>query len=58
VYTPLIDDLRHHLGAPPKSCRNYQRQRAAQWPILYAFSPHVVNRPRDWRPGLDVIGYW
>ncbi len=58
VYTPLIDGLRHHLGAPPKSRRNYQRHRAAQWPILYAFSPHVVTRPRDWRPGLDITGYW
>jgi sterol 3beta-glucosyltransferase len=58
VYTPLIDDLRHSLGAPPLSRRNYQADRAARWPILYGFSPHVVARPRDWRPGLDVTGYW
>ncbi|MGA5462609.1 glycosyltransferase [Mycobacterium sp. NPDC050041] len=58
VYTPLIDDLRRSLGVPPRSRRAYQAQRAARWPILYGFSPHVVPRPRDWRPGLDVTGYW
>ncbi|MEV3903840.1 glycosyltransferase [Mycobacterium sp. NPDC050551] len=58
VYTPLIDDLRRSLGVPPRSRRAYQAERAARWPILYGFSPHVVPRPRDWRPGLDVTGYW
>ena len=58
VYTPLIDDLRRNLSLPPRSRRDYQRDRAAQWPILYGFSAHVVPPPRDWRPGLDVTGYW
>jgi len=58
VYTPLIDDLRHGLGLPSRSRRNCQADRAARWPILYGFSPHVVPRPRDWRPGLDVTGDW
>ena len=58
VYTPLIDDLRRSLSLPPRSRRHYQRARVAQWPILYGFSPHVVTPPRDWRPGLDVTGYW
>jgi sterol 3beta-glucosyltransferase len=58
VYTPLIDDLRHSLGLPSRSRRNYQTDRAARWPILYGFSPRVVARPRDWRRGLDVTGYW
>lgn len=58
VYTPLIDDLRRNLNLPPRSRRQYQRDRATQWPILYGFSPHVVPPPRDWRAGLDVTGYW
>ena len=58
VYTPLIEDLRHSLGLPSQSRRDYQRVRAAQWPILYGFSAHVVPRPRDWRAGLDITGYW
>lgn len=58
VYTTLIDDLRHTLGLPRRSRRAYQAHRAARWPILYGFSEHVVPRPRDWRPGLDITGYW
>ncbi len=26
--------------------------------MCHGFSPLVVVRPRDWRPGLDVTGYW
>ena len=26
--------------------------------MLYGYSPSVLPRPRDWRPGLDVVGYW
>jgi len=58
IYTPLIDDLRRSFGLPQRSRRGYQRDRAERWPIVYGFSPHVVPRPRDWRPGLDVTGYW
>jgi sterol 3beta-glucosyltransferase len=28
------------------------------WPVQHGFSPQVVPRPRDWRPGLGVCGYW
>lgn len=58
VYTPLIDTLRAHLGLAPQKRSTYQRRRAQTWPILYGFSRHVVPRPKDWRDGLDVTGYW
>lgn len=58
VYTPLIDGLRANLGLPAESRGTYQRRRAESWPVLYGFSRHVVPRPSDWRPGLDVTGYW
>ncbi len=29
-----------------------------QTPILYAFSPQVISRPRDWREGVSITGYW
>ena len=58
VYTPLINDLRAHLGLPARSRRRYQAERDARWPVLYGFSRHVVPRPKDWRPGLEVTGYW
>lgn len=58
VYTPLIDNLRRDLGLPVQSRRTYQQRRARTWPILYGYSRHVVPRPTDWRPGLEVTGYW
>jgi len=29
-----------------------------RYPTLYAFSPHVVPKPRDWRETIHVCGYW
>jgi len=26
--------------------------------VLHGFSAHVLPRPADWRPGLEVVGYW
>lgn len=26
--------------------------------MAYGYSPTVVPRPADWRPGLEVTGYW
>jgi UDP:flavonoid glycosyltransferase YjiC (YdhE family) len=26
--------------------------------VLHGFSSAVLPRPADWRPGLDVVGYW
>ncbi|MDA3630967.1 glycosyltransferase [Saccharopolyspora sp. WRP15-2] len=26
--------------------------------VLHGWSPHVLARPVDWRPGLSVAGYW
>ena len=58
VYTPLVDGLRKNLSLPAEPRDAYQRRRADTWPVLYGFSRHVVPRPSDWRPGLDVTGYW
>ena len=29
-----------------------------QTPILYAFSSHVIPRPKDWRNDVHITGYW
>jgi UDP:flavonoid glycosyltransferase YjiC (YdhE family) len=51
--------LSARLGLPPASLAALdRRQQAEHWPILHGFSPAVVPRPADWRPGLDVVGYW
>ncbi|EWM10845.1 glycosyltransferase [Kutzneria sp. 744] len=54
-----IAALRSQLGLPKVSARALRRRRTeAEWPILHGFSPTVVPRPRDWRRGLEVVGYW
>jgi UDP:flavonoid glycosyltransferase YjiC (YdhE family) len=59
VYDAPTRALRARLGLPPVSLAALdRRQRAEHWPVLHGFSPAVVARPADWRPGLDVVGYW
>ncbi|MDG4669182.1 glycosyltransferase [Mycobacterium sp. 236(2023)] len=59
TYGRVVSDFRRELGLPRTSTRALRRQRtAANWPILHGYSPLVAPRPPDWRPGLDVTGYW
>ena len=59
VYGGVIADFRRQLGLPRTSARRLRRRRtAAQWPVLHGYSPMVAPRPSDWRPGLEVTGYW
>ncbi|GAA2251639.1 MULTISPECIES: glycosyltransferase [Kitasatospora] len=47
------------LGAPHRSGRQLRRERErTRWPIWHGYSPSIVPRPADWRPGLHVAGYW
>ncbi|MFD5813514.1 glycosyltransferase [Streptomyces sp. NPDC127038] len=59
VFARTVRDLRGQFGLPrlgPAAARR-ARERSA-WPVHHGFSPLVVPRPRDWRKGLDVRGYW
>ncbi|MDH2390260.1 glycosyltransferase [Streptomyces sp. HNM0663] len=59
VFAAAVKDLRARLALPPAGPRAVRRAReACEWPVQHGFSPQVVPRPRDWRPGLDVAGYW
>lgn len=59
AYGGAIADLRAELGLPVVPARELRRRRtAAEWPVLHGYSEHVVPRPADWRPGLEVTGYW
>ncbi|MBP2366413.1 glycosyltransferase [Pseudonocardia parietis] len=52
-------ELRRELGLPRRPVRDtLARQASERWPILHGHSPAVLPRPADWRPGLDVVGYW
>ncbi|MFD0398203.1 glycosyltransferase [Kitasatospora sp. NPDC127121] len=54
LFAPAARGLRRRLGLPPLDASRARRK----YPILHGFSPAVVPRPADWRPGLDVAGYW
>ncbi|WHU47108.1 glycosyltransferase [Gordonia sp. L191] len=59
IYRGVLADLRTDLGLPRRSARSLRNARtAAQWPILHGYSPNVLPRPADWRPGLEITGYW
>ncbi|MFG2196293.1 glycosyltransferase [Streptomyces sp. NPDC048639] len=51
--------LHARLGLPRRGTAQLRRRRnGIQWPVWHGFSPAVVPRPPDWRPGLYVTGYW
>jgi UDP:flavonoid glycosyltransferase YjiC (YdhE family) len=56
---PATRRARRDLGLSPLSPHALRQQlEVACWPIAYGYSPAIVPRPRDWRPGLEVTGYW
>ncbi|MPY58535.1 glycosyltransferase [Streptomyces spongiae] len=59
VFAETVRDLRVRLGLPRAGLGAVRKARERRgWPVLHGFSPLVVSRPRDWRSGLDVVGYW
>lgn len=59
AFTQAVHRLRTRHGmtlrGPSASRRAHER---ANWPVLHGFSEQVVSRPKDWRPGLEIAGYW
>jgi len=59
VFAGALPAVRERLGLPRASAAAAWRARERQGrPVLHGFSPLVVPRPDDWRPGLSVAGYW
>ncbi|MGQ4389528.1 glycosyltransferase [Streptomyces sp. SAS_270] len=59
VFAATVRTLRTRLGLSGTGPGAAQRRRERQGaPVFHGFSPLVVPRPADWRPGLDVSGYW
>ncbi|WP_416873099.1 glycosyltransferase [Kitasatospora sp. SC0581] len=54
LFVPAVRGLRRRLGLPPLGIARARRNH----PVLHGFSPLVVPRPADWRPRLEVAGYW
>jgi hypothetical protein len=58
-YTRATSAVRKALGLPRRGMwATRRRQDLSRWPVLHGFSPAVLPRPLDWRPGLEVCGYW
>ncbi|KAA0021020.1 glycosyltransferase [Antrihabitans cavernicola] len=53
-----INEVRAAVGLRPTTVKEYAPRRNTTWPIMHGFSPTVVPRPSDWRPGLEVAGFW
>ncbi|MGI5270277.1 glycosyltransferase [Nonomuraea sp. CA-218870] len=59
VLVGLSTKMRARLGLPPTTPRTlYRRRESTRWPVFHGVSPLVVPRPADWRPGLEITGYW
>ncbi|WP_189955275.1 glycosyltransferase [Streptomyces alanosinicus] len=59
IFMAAVPGVRSRLGLPAVRSGAALRARERRlWPVHHGFSPLVVPRPRDWRPGLTVSGYW
>jgi sterol 3beta-glucosyltransferase len=59
TYGGVVAGLRHQLGLPKVAAgRSRRRRTEAHWTVLHGYSPRIAPRPTDWRPGLEVAGYW
>ena len=58
-YDAACAQVRKELGLPTESRRAAQRRRRRDdQPVHHGISQAVLPRPRDWRPGLHLDGYW
>lgn len=59
LYAGPVQRLRRDLGLPRRPIRELRTwQDGGRHPTFHGFSTAVVPRPRDWRPQLQVVGYW
>ncbi|MFW6438226.1 MAG: glycosyltransferase [Armatimonadota bacterium] len=55
----VLPMLRNEHGLPPMTYREIARgARKADAPVLFGFSPSVIQEPRDWPERARVTGYW
>lgn len=59
LYAGPVQALRRDLGLPHQPIRELRTwQDGGRYPTFHGFSTAVVPRPADWRPQLEVVGYW
>ncbi|MEV4319877.1 nucleotide disphospho-sugar-binding domain-containing protein [Actinocrispum sp. NPDC049592] len=55
----LVKQFCVQLGLPPLGLAKVRRQMLeSDFEIRHGYSPVLLPRPRDWRPGIEVDGYW
>jgi sterol 3beta-glucosyltransferase len=47
-----------HPALPPLEAWPFSGPIAGRSPLLFAFSPRVLPRPRDWAANVHITGYW
>jgi sterol 3beta-glucosyltransferase len=58
-YDQACAQVRKELGLPAERRRAAERRRRREdRPVHHGISPAILPRPRDWRPGLHLDGYW
>jgi UDP:flavonoid glycosyltransferase YjiC (YdhE family) len=58
-YFKHINTLRRDMGLRPTTVREtLRRQREQRFTVLHGYSEHLAPRPADWRPGLELTGFW
>ncbi|MBX3015112.1 MAG: glycosyltransferase family 1 protein [Caldilineaceae bacterium] len=61
MYAGVTNDFRvKSLGLPPKGrfSRALIKTNGEPVPVLYAYSPHLVPRPVDFPPEVQITGFW
>lgn len=60
-YDEVIADFQTRLGLPATGFVAVRREMFFQdtsLPVLDGYSPVISPRPADWRPGVELVGYW
>ena len=54
-----VNEIRARHGLASITVREHFAALAAHhFRVLHGYSPSVLPRPRDWRPEIEVVGYW
>ena len=55
----VVNEVRAAHRMPPTTAREHVQMLAdTGHVVLHGYSPALSSRPHDWRPGLEVVGYW
>lgn len=59
-FRTLVNELRRdYLNLPPETFFGpFRKIKQSGNPMLYAFSPHVLPKPADWKRWRKITGYW